>query len=81
MKQKRHSVEEIIRILREVDNGRNVEIVCRKNLEHITSADIEAWLGSNIAVLGSPIRLAFKKPRSSARRGRGRCERLQSLRE
>jgi hypothetical protein len=30
MKQKRHATEEIIRILREVDSGKNVEAVCRE---------------------------------------------------
>ena len=31
MKQKRHSVEEIIRILREADSSKNVEAVCREH--------------------------------------------------
>ena len=31
MKQKRHTTEEIIRILREVDNGQAVDSVCREH--------------------------------------------------
>lgn len=30
MKQKKHTTEEIIRSLREVDNGQGVEAVCRE---------------------------------------------------
>lgn len=37
MKQKRHSTEEIIRILREVDNGRGMEEVCREHNIAVTS--------------------------------------------
>lgn len=41
MKQKRHSVEEIIRILREVANGGQVETVCREH--NITRASYYRW--------------------------------------
>jgi putative transposase len=41
MKQKRHATEEIIRILREVDNGKNVEAVCREN--NITTTSYYRW--------------------------------------
>lgn len=37
MKQKRHSTEEIIRILRKVDNGRGMEEVCREHNIAVTS--------------------------------------------
>jgi putative transposase len=37
MKQKRHSTEEIIRILRGVDNGRGMEEVCREHNIAVTS--------------------------------------------
>jgi len=41
MKQKRHSVEEIIRILREVDSGKNVEAACRDH--NITATSYYRW--------------------------------------
>lgn len=41
MKQKRHTTEEIIRILREVDNGEQVEAVCRQH--NITRASFYRW--------------------------------------
>jgi len=41
MKQKRHKTEEIIRILREVDNGRPVEAVCREN--NIAATSFYRW--------------------------------------
>ncbi len=41
MKQKRHSTEEIIRILRSADSGRTAEDVCRDN--NITSATFYRW--------------------------------------
>jgi putative transposase len=41
MKQKRHTTEEIIRILREVDNGGQVEAVCREH--NITRASFYRW--------------------------------------
>lgn len=41
MKQKRHSVEEIIRILREVDSGKNVEAVCREH--NVTATSYYRW--------------------------------------
>ena len=37
MKQKRHTTEEIIRILREVDGGKNVENVCREHNVTVTT--------------------------------------------
>ena len=36
MKQKRDTAEEIIRILREVDSGKNVEAACRERLEALS---------------------------------------------
>ena len=41
MKQKRHRVEEIIRILREVDSGKNVEAACREH--NITATSYYRW--------------------------------------
>jgi putative transposase len=41
MKQKRHTTEEIIRILREVDNGKNVEAVCREH--NVTATSYYRW--------------------------------------
>ena len=41
MKQKRHSVEEIIRILREADSSKNVEGVCREH--NITATSYYPW--------------------------------------
>jgi putative transposase len=41
MKQKRHSVEEIIRILREADSSKNVEAVCREH--NITATSYYRW--------------------------------------
>ena len=41
MKQKRHSVEEIIRILREADSSKNVEVVCREH--NITATSYYRW--------------------------------------
>lgn len=41
MKQKRHSTEEIIRILRQADSGKTTEEVCRES--NITSATFYRW--------------------------------------
>jgi len=41
MKQKKHTTEEIIRILREVDNGQGVEAVCREH--NITATSYHRW--------------------------------------
>lgn len=41
MKQKRHSTEEIIRILRYADNGKTAEEACREH--NITSATFYRW--------------------------------------
>ena len=41
MKQKRHTVEEIIRILREADAGKDLEAVCRKH--NISAASFYRW--------------------------------------
>lgn len=41
MRQKRHKTEEIIRILREVDNGKGVEAVCREN--NIAATSFYRW--------------------------------------
>jgi putative transposase len=41
MKQKKHTTEEIIRILREVDNGQGVEEVCREH--NITATSYYRW--------------------------------------
>ena len=41
MKQKRHSTEEIIRILREADTGKDLEAVCRKH--NIATASFYRW--------------------------------------
>src|SRR5271154_6035711 len=44
MKQKRHTTEEIIRILREADQGKSTEAICR---EHIRLFDSKRWLPVN----------------------------------
>jgi putative transposase len=41
MKQKRHSTEEIIRILREADSGKAVESVCREY--NVTATSFYRW--------------------------------------
>jgi putative transposase len=41
MKQKRHTTEEIIRILREADSGKNVEAVCRGH--NVTAKSYYRW--------------------------------------
>jgi putative transposase len=41
MKQKRHSTEEIIRIVREVDSGRGIEAVCREH--NIAATSYYRW--------------------------------------
>ena len=41
MKQKRHTSEEIIRILREADAGKDPEAVCRKH--NISAASFYRW--------------------------------------
>jgi putative transposase len=41
MKQKRHTTEEIIRILREADSGKNVEAVCREH--NVTATSYYRW--------------------------------------
>jgi putative transposase len=41
MKQKRHSVEEIIRILREAESSKNVEAACREH--NITATSYYRW--------------------------------------
>lgn len=41
MKQKRHKTEEIIRILREVDNGKTIEAVCREH--NIATTSFYRW--------------------------------------
>ncbi len=41
MKQKRHTTEEIIRILREVDGGKTVETVCRE--ANVTATSYYRW--------------------------------------
>ena len=41
MKQKRHTTEEIIRILREVDGGKNVETACREH--NVTTTSYYRW--------------------------------------
>ncbi len=41
MKQKRHTTEEIIRILREVDSGKNIEVACREH--NITATSYYRW--------------------------------------
>ena len=41
MKQKRHTTEEIIRILREVDGGKNVEAACREH--NVTATSYYRW--------------------------------------
>jgi putative transposase len=41
MKQKRHTTEEIIRILREVDSGKNVEAACCDH--NITATSYYRW--------------------------------------
>ncbi len=41
MKQKRHTTEEIIRILREADSGKSIEAVCRAH--NIAAASFYRW--------------------------------------
>ena len=41
MKQKRHTTEEIIRILREADAGKDLEAVCRKH--NVSAASFYRW--------------------------------------
>ncbi len=41
MKQKRHTTEEIIRIMREADSGKDLEAVCRKH--NISAASFYRW--------------------------------------
>ena len=41
MKQKRHTTEEIIRILRETDGGKDPEAVCRQH--HVSAASFSRW--------------------------------------
>lgn len=41
MKQKRHTTEGIIRILREADSGKNIEAVCRAH--NIATASFYRW--------------------------------------
>jgi putative transposase len=41
MKQKRHTTEEIIRILRQADGGKNVEAVCREH--NVTATSYYRW--------------------------------------
>jgi putative transposase len=41
MKQKRHTTEEIIRILREADSGKNIEAVCGEH--NITATSYYRW--------------------------------------
>ncbi len=41
MKQKRHTTEEIIRIIREVDGGKDLEAVCRKH--NVSAASFYRW--------------------------------------
>ena len=41
MKQKRHTTEEIIRILREADSGKSIESVCRAH--NIAAASFYRW--------------------------------------
>ena len=41
MKQKRHTTEEIIRILREADSGKSIEAVCRAR--NIAAANSYRW--------------------------------------
>ena len=41
MKQKRHTTEEIIRILREADSGKDLEAVCRQH--NIATASFYRW--------------------------------------
>jgi putative transposase len=41
MKQKRHTTEEIIRILRQAEGGKNVEAVCREH--NITATSYYRW--------------------------------------
>jgi putative transposase len=41
MKQKRHTTEEIIRILRQAEGGRNVEAVCREH--NVTATSYYRW--------------------------------------
>ena len=41
MKQKRHTTEEIIRILREADQNKDLEAVCRKH--NVSAASFYRW--------------------------------------
>ena len=41
MKQKKHTTEEIIRILREADSGKSIETVCRAH--NIAAASFYRW--------------------------------------
>ena len=41
MKQKRHTTEEIIRILREADQGKSTEAICREH--NITTTSYYRW--------------------------------------
>ena len=41
MKQKRHTTEEIIRIIREADSGKNIEAVCR--VHNVSAASFYRW--------------------------------------
>jgi len=41
MKQKRHTTEEIIRILRQAEGGKNVEAVCREH--NVTATSYYRW--------------------------------------
>lgn len=41
MKQKRHTTEEIIRIIREADGGKDLEAVCRKH--NVSPASFYRW--------------------------------------
>ena len=42
MKQKRHTTEEIIRLLREADQGKDPEAVCRKH--NVLAASFYRWM-------------------------------------
>jgi putative transposase len=41
MKQKRHTTEEIIRILREADQGKSTEAICREH--NVTTTSYYRW--------------------------------------
>jgi len=47
MKQKRRTAEETIRILREVDNGKNVEAACREH--NITTTSYYRWKKNGVS--------------------------------